>query len=126
MWSGVSGVVSHERHPPRLAFPVLLFLPPTEPLHCRTDAVLLGPSEPRCFDVQSVFGNLADGDLGVCLQVLGDVVFPDISLIAGRLFRGDVPLLEILVGPPPQASQRYLCTASANIWSRSRSESIRC
>jgi len=96
-------MILSSRSPPSLSLAVLGKPNPAEELEGGGDPALFGRANPGCFDVQCIAGDLADRDLDMGLQVLGDVLLPCVALVTGCLLGQDVLPLEIFVGPPRYA-----------------------
>jgi hypothetical protein len=75
---------------------------PPEMLQRRRDPALLAGPEPGRVDVQGT-GDLADRDLGLANQVLGNLPLPRIRLVSVILLGLDLLGLEFLVRPPLRA-----------------------
>jgi len=68
-------------------------------VHGSHDAVLVGTADALSFDMQCFPADLADRCAGPTLKVAGDGLFPDIRLVACRLFGSDLLALEIAIRP---------------------------
>src|SRR5436309_2631247 len=76
---------------------------PAEALHRCRNAPLIGSPDLRDFNIQALFGDLANRLRFAALKVLGNHLLPGVRLEPGLLLGLDVLALEGSIGPPLRA-----------------------